>query len=357
MIIMIRGEGQPIPAIISTGEYFPKRRVSGNDVDTFLNDKKQGFTDRAMRATGAGIENRHWVEVGESAVSILAAKALTMAIETGGLQPRDIDYLWLATTSTDVQGSSTAPAVGKRAQLREDITGSVNADACPGWINAAYRASTSLTSPLGQEDSIHAVVGAEVISPFLSKNKPKTAILFGDGAGATIWKNVKSTRSDAVLGFSGAVNGELVDALGIKAGGSALPTSTETLEADLHTIDMDQEAIGREAILVMPRELLRAMKNADPTLQIENIDRFVFHQANLGIIKAVADILKIPLERCVITIPDIGNTSAASIPTAIHRGIQRGQILPHQIVGAASFGAGTSSAGMIMTMEGLSRTA
>lgn len=102
-------EGSPIPAIIGVGEALPPKKVTNYEVDTFMG-KRPGLTDRIMRATGAGINERYWVEEGNSAVSTLAIRALEEALKMSDLEKGDINALWLGTSSGDRLSVST-PAI------------------------------------------------------------------------------------------------------------------------------------------------------------------------------------------------------------------------------------------------------
>lgn len=349
-------ENRPqIPAIIGVGQALPPRRITNADMDVFIGAKKAGFTDRLMGMSGARIKDRYWVEKGKSAVSNLAVVAIDKALEMAGLSRSDITALWIATSSPDRQTVSTPAIIQDKMGLSNHVVGSTNQDACPGWIVAAQRAVTSLDSKYGI-DGFHAVVGAEVISPFLNPDDPKSAALFGDAAGATIFANVTPDEgAPTVMGFSSGLDGKFAKNLGIEAGGSELPHSPETLKAGQHLISMDGGVIEQQAKLRIPQVLSDALLNSGDFPK-EDVDRYVFHQANRRIIEAAAEALGIPLEKCIFTVGEMGNTSAASIPTAIYRGIQRGKIRRNNVIAVASFGAGLGYAAAVLPMVGLPKS-
>lgn len=346
-------EGSPIPAIIGVGEALPPRRITNSDIDTFLG-KKNGYTDRVMRGSGAGINERYWVEEGNSAVSTLAVRALDEALEMSGLERGDINALWLGTSSGDKLSVSTPAIIQDKMGLPNNLFGSTNQDACPGWVIAAHRAATSLTSPLGI-GGYHAVIGAEVISPYLDPQDPRTSILFGDAAGATIFANVKPDKGmEAVMAFTSGLDGKYAKSLGIEAGSSELPPSEQALRERRQYLKMEGDVIAGQAGIRMPQAVRDVLAQDD--FPIEEIDKFVFHQANRRIVEAAAESLGIPLEKCIFTVHEMGNTSAASIPTAINRGVRRGEIRRNNIIVVASFGAGLVYSAAILPMVGLPKT-
>lgn len=219
---------------------------------------------------------------------------------------------------------------------------------------AAHRAATSLTSPLGIR-GYHAVIGAEVISPYLDPQDPKTTILFGDGAGATIFANVKPDKGvESVMAFTSGLDGKYAKNLGIESGSSELPPSGQTLKERRQYLKMEGDVIAKQAGIRMPQAVRDVL--AQDNFPIEEIDKFVFHQANRRIVEAAAESLGIPLEKCIFTVHEMGNTSAASIPTAINRGVRRGEIRRNNIIVVASFGAGLIYSAAILPMVGLPKT-
>ena len=345
-------ENRPqIPAIVGVGQGLPQRRIDNAFMDRFLG-KKPGFSDKLMGMSGARINNRYWVEKRKSAVSNLVVPAIDEALEMARLSRSDIAALWIATSSPDRLAVSTAAIIQEKMGLSNQVVGSTNQDACPGWIIAAQRAATSLDSRYGTA-GYHAVVGAEVISPYLDPRDPRTAALFGDAAGATIFANVTPDEgAPTAMGFSSGLDGKYAKDLGIETGGSEVPQTSWTVRKRRHLLRMDGEVIGTQAQLRMPQVLTEALASAGDFPR-EEVDRFVFHQANRKIIEAAAEALNIPFDKCIFTVSEMGNTSAASIPTAIARGIQRGEIRRNNVIAVASFGAGLGYAAAVLPMVGL----
>lgn len=343
-------EGEPMPAITGTGTAVGSQIKSNFDIAEFSNLQERSTTvDRLGRKVG--IEARHWVDTGEP-VSELASQALLVAMEASGITKNDVDSLYLATSTPDRQAVNTAATLQEKLDLRNNIFGSVNMDACPGWISAVYKAVNELSGRFGTNHKV-AVIGAEVTSLFMDPNPEKisTTILFGDAAGATIWENVTPDQgAPLVMGFAFGLDGKYADNLGIIGSGSDNPTN-DVLKNGLHSLHMDGKIVFDQATRRIPQVTTEALQNA--CIPQEEVDWFIFHQANLKIIQAAADALNIPFEKCIITIQDMGNTSSASIPTALDRGIRDGRIQRNHIIATGSFGGGLFYAGAVFPMVGL----
>lgn len=338
-----------VPAVIGFGHAVPSRLMTNADLDLFLG-KKSGFTDRVMKVSKAGIKVRYWVDVGREATSDLAVRSIQESLRNTGIDPQELSAIRLGSTSPDMQGVSTVAIVQNKLGLRNNIMGSNNADACPGWTYALYNAVTDLSSPYGR-GGVQAAVGAEVISTNLSPKVPDS-ILFGDGAGAALVRMVTPDPGVPTnLGFSFGLDGRFADDLGVKAGGSMRPTSYETVRNDEHALRMNGRVIHEQAVLRMAQAAKEALDEAG--VPIEEVDLFVPHQANLAIMGDTAETLGIPMEKVVVTIEKYGNTSTSTVPLAMYEAYIEGRMKRNQIVAWTTFGAGLNYNGGVMVMNGL----
>jgi len=342
-------EGE-IPAITGVGHGVGRNVITNAAFAEYIGRKPETI-ERLMAQAGIGIEQRFWVEKGEQATSDLCVDAFEEALAMANLEKGDVKSLYVATFSPDYQAVSAAAIVQEKLGLPTTVLGSNNSDACPGWIFAAHRAMSDLTSPLGR-GGVAVVIGAETISPLLSKKKPLVSALFGDAAGATIWQNVKPDSDDLRnYGFGFGVDGKYAEELLIRGGGSKHFTTEETLANDWHSLDMNGKLIFDQAVKRMSEATRQALDDAG--IPLEEIDVFVPHQANRKIIEATAEALGVPMEKVIVTIDRYGNTSAASIPTAMYEGVRSGKIERNMIVATAAFGAGLSYGSAIFPMVGL----
>lgn len=179
-------------------------------------------------------------------------------------------------------------------------------------------------------------MGSETLSHFTSKKDYRTAVLFGDGAGAVV---VERSGQDhhGIIDVVWHANGNDTD-LVIPAGGSRQPLTAELLADDKHMIQMDDKRVFGFAIAVCANVIEALMKRNDLTWP--DVDWIVPHQANKRIIEAVARRLDVPLEKFIINIHQYGNTSSASIPIALAEAVNNGVIQRGDRVLLAAFGAG-----------------
>jgi len=338
-----------IPMMVGLGKDVGRITKTNTDLDSFLS-KPDGLTDRAMRKTGAGIVERQWVDDAQT-VSGLMTEALLEALEDAKLKPTDLKAVFLASSSPDRQDGSLAGRVQSKAGLRTDIPISTNADACSGFVIAAHRAIATMSSPYGfVERGPVAVVAQELMSRNLSKKKSDT-ILFGDGGGAVIfdWRIPKPGQANKIafsLGANGGEECEFADAIRVPAGGTEKPASHETIDADEHSLTLDGRIVQEYAEETMPLRLQEALERAG--LCMDDISRFVFHQANKSIIENAAKSSGIDMGLVEITIDRYGNTSAGSIPITLYEADRAGRLEEGEYFAAAAFGGGFNSGAMVM---------
>ena len=203
--------------------------------------------------------------------------------------------------------------------------------ACAGFLVGLYEATAFIRAGIYKKVI---VVSAEKMSSMVDYNDRATCPLFGDAAACML---LEPTEEEiGVMDGIFHVDGSGLEHLVYKAGGSALRTSHETVDANFHCVYQEGRAVYRHAVIDMLTSSKDVMKRNN--LTNENIQWFVPHQANLRIIEAVGQRLGIPDEKVLVNIENRGNTSAASIPLCLdenkHR-IQKGDKLV-----LTAFGAG-----------------
>ena len=278
-----------------------------------------------------GIRERRIAAKNESTAT-LAARAGLRALESTGLLARDLDLVIVASASPEHLFPATACLV-------QDALGAVRAGAidlsaaCSGFIYAVYMASQAIRT--GAIDNA-LIIGAETLSRFVNWEDRDTCLLFGDGAGAFVLEG-RSTPGGVLSGVlrSDGSGGSL---LAIPAGGSKMPTSIDTVEHNLHKIQMNGREVFRFATRVMASATREVV--ADAGLTLGDIELVVPHQANLRIIEAAARGLHLPMERFMVNVERYGNTSSASIPIAVCEAVQQGRVRPGDHVVLVGFGAG-----------------
>jgi 3-oxoacyl-[acyl-carrier-protein] synthase III len=269
-----------------------------------------------------GIRERHVLRDDER-LSELAAEAGALALERAGIAPEDVDVVLVATTSQDEVTPNTAPLVA-------GLIGAVNAApidigaACTAFVSAVQVATAQLESGRA---ATALVIGADALSRFLNPDDRRTAALFGDGAGAVVMTAAAEGRMGPVV-----LRGEsAADLIRIRRG--------EMLVMQGH--DTFVQAVARLSEVTLD-VLARAGLGTD------DVDLFVYHQANARIIVAVGERLGLPEERVINCIAGYGNTSAASIPIALAEAEADGRLKPGMRVLLGAFGAGLTWGAALM---------
>jgi 3-oxoacyl-[acyl-carrier-protein] synthase-3 len=216
----------------------------------------------------------------------------------------------------------------------------VNA-ACSGFSYGLSTATAFIAA--GMADTI-LLVGAEVFSSILDFTDRSTCVLFGDGAGAAV---VRASDRPGILGNTLGADGTAAEILIMPAGGSREPATVETVAANRHRIFMPN---GREVFKRAVTEMAAACRELldKNGFTAADVDLLIPHQANARIMVAVAERLKVPAERAVIDVAEVGNTSAASIPIALDRAWRAGRMKEGDLILFTSFGAGLTWGATLM---------
>ena len=303
--------------MVGCGAYLPPRIVTNDELCKIVDTSDEWIIERT------GIIQRHFAE-SDQKTSDLATAAAKSALDHAGLSAQDIDLIVLATTTPDYTFPATATLVqhnlGNRTALAFDV-----AAACSGYLVALNIVDMYLKTGQAQ----HAmVIGADVYSRLLDMEDRRTCVLFGDGAGAVIFKAVPATETDrGIMGVHMQSDGGYTDLL--YAGGA--PT-----EQALPKITMVGREVYKHAVTKLTDAATSILQRYQ--IQLEQVDWMIPHQANLRIIEGMAKKLHMPMNKVVTTVQQHSNTSAASIPlaltTAIHDGrVQPGQIILHEAIG------------------------
>ena len=286
-------------------------------------------TDEWIRSR-TGIEARHFADDGV-VTSDLAVEAARIALRAAGIPTEQLDMIVCASVTGDTPFPATAVWVQEKLRLSCPAF-DVNA-ACAGFSYGLATATAFVES--GMADTV-LLIGAEVYSRILDFTDRQTCVLFGDGAGATV---IQASDRPGIEGTVLGADGTAAEILLLPAGGSREPASAETVAASRHRIQMPNgREVFKRAVTEMAascREVLE--KNGHSP---DDVDLLIPHQANARIMVAVAERLGIPLERAVVDVAEVGNTSAASIPIALDRAYRAGRIHEGDLVLFTSFGAG-----------------
>ena len=308
--------------VIGTGAYLPSRIMTNADFEKIIETSDEWIQERT------GIKQRHIAADGEK-TSDLAIKAAQGAIRSAGVSADSIDLVIIATTTPDDTMPSTAAKVQHAIGMTRGAGFDMNA-ACSGFVYAMTIANSFIIA--GQAKRI-LVIGAETYSRILDWKDRTTCILFGDGAAAVLLdaQEQKGDNADRGVLFSRMhSDGQYVELLGTSGGVSATQTAG--------TLFMAGKEIYRHAVSKMPEAVAEGMEALG--LSIDAADWLVPHQANMRILSAVASKLKVSESKVITTVKSHANTSAASIPLALHQGVMDGRIKQGQLIACPALGAG-----------------
>nr|WP_321499193.1 beta-ketoacyl-ACP synthase III [uncultured Dethiosulfovibrio sp.] len=317
--------GRPVQ-VVSTGMAVPSKTLDNHQLSKVVDTTDQWIVERT------GIKLRHIASEGENA-SDLASCACRHALEKAGVSADTVDMIVVATNSPD----TLFPAVSCRVQ---GIIGAVNSGAmdvqsgCNGSISAMSVGASGIASGLWNRVL---VVGVEVLSRLIDWSDRSTCILFGDGAGAVL---LEAGSKKGMLSCDLRADGTLCDYITLPAGLSALPASDETVREKKHFVSMKGNEVFKFTQRVLPGYLSEVC--AKVGLAPEDIDWWVFHQANMRIVEGVLRRLKVDRSKSIDNLDRYGNTSAASVFIALDEGYKDGRIVSGkgQKVLVTSFGAG-----------------
>lgn len=321
--------------ITGTGMYVPERVVTNDDLAKLMDTTDEWIQQRS------GIVTRHYIEDGQMP-SELAHRAALRALEAAGLEPTDVDCIVLATLSPEAD----FPGTSFFLQARLGAPDVPCFDLCAQCSGFVYSLSVATGFVRGGIYRRVLVVGCEVHSTGIDRSTEgrDVAVLFGDGAGAVVVEaNEDPADPSEIIEIRLHAEGRYADKLWIEAPGSGFtPTriTAEHIAQKRHFPRMQGRFVFKHAVTRMPEVLLETLSAA--SLKLEDVDHFLFHQANLRINEFVASQLEIPAEKCPVNIDRYGNCSAASIPMLLDEGVREGRISRGDLVTMTSFGSGFS---------------
>ena len=318
--------------IVGTGAYVPDRILTNADLERMV------ATDDAWIVERTGIRERRIAAPGQ-ACSDLGIRAAQRALAAAGIAPADLDMILVATCTGDQPLPSTACLIQAQLGARRAAACDLSA-ACCGFVYALSVADAYVKT--GSRYVL--VVGAEVMSAITDWTDRSTCIIFGDGAGAAVVGPTEGNRG--ILSTHLHSDGGLGELICVPGGGSTMPPCEKMLTEKAQYLKMK----GNETYKVAIKTLEEVARETLSThgLTVKDIDLYVPHQANIRILKAVAERLQLPMEKVFMNIDRYGNTSAASIPLALDEAVKAGRIKDGSLVMIGAFGAGLTWASALI---------
>ena len=285
-------------AITAVGAYVPDEVLSNSDLEQMVDTSEDWISTRT------GISERRMLK--DKPTSFMAIQAANNLIERSLIDPKTIDLVLVSTSTPDMLIAATA------AHVATEI-GAVNAfgydlqAACSGFLYGMSTAASYVSSARYQRVLL---IGADIMSSIIDYTDRTTCIIFGDGAGAVLFE-----PNEEGLGFQDEYfrsDGTGREHLFIKAGGSLLPASAETVSNGQHFLRQDGKTVFKFAVSNMADAATKVLERNE--LVADDIDFFVPHQANKRIIDATAQRTGVAPEKVLSNISSYGNTTAATLP-------------------------------------------
>jgi len=324
---------RPFAELAGTGSYAPARVMTNDEFGKILDTSDQWIRERT------GIRERRISSKDETNACMGKAAALQVLAETG-LTPLDLDAIVYATASPDrllpSQACDLQAILGAKNAAAFDVGA-----ACSGFVYALSVAEGMIAAE--QADTV-LVVAAEKLTSIMDWSDRTTAVLFGDGAGATIVR--RSTGSRGILSSYLKADSALADLLYRPGGGASHPPSDELLKDHSYYIKMAGREVFKAAVLSMADACDQALTRAG--LTAGDVDLLIPHQANIRIIEATAKHAGLPMDKVYVNVDRFGNTSAASIAIALDEAVKTGRLKAGMTVMFCAFGAGFTWASMVV---------
>jgi 3-oxoacyl-[acyl-carrier-protein] synthase-3 len=322
---------RPFAEIWGTGSYTPKRVWTNDDFAKILDTSDQWIRERT------GIRERRIADETETN-ACMGKWAAEQVLRDTGLTPLDLDAIVYATASPDrllpSQACDLQAILGAKNAAAFDVGA-----ACSGFLYALHIAEGLIAAEQAERVL---VVATEKLSKIMDWSDRSTAVLFGDGAGATIVRRTGGPRG--ILSTYMKSDGTLAELLYRPGGGAIHPPDAALLTDHSYFIKMAGREVFKAAVLSMADACDQALQRAG--LTGADVDLLIPHQANIRIIEATAKHAGLPMDKVYVNVDRFGNTSAASVAIALDEAVRTGRLQPGMTLLLVAFGAGFTWAAM-----------
>ena len=286
-------------AITGVSSFVPKDILTNQDIAEMVDTTDEWIMSRI------GIKERRILKGENLGTSYMGIQAVNELLQKTKINPEEVDLVIFATTTPDYPIPATAVIVAKECNMKNAFAFDLNA-ACSGFIYSLEVASNFIKS--GNYKKIVVLAGDKLTGITNYKDR-STCPLFGDAVGAVL---IEPTEEEVgIMDTDLRSDGVGVPYLNLKGGGSVYPASHQTVDEDKHFLYQEGQTVFKHAVSKMADVSVGIMEKNN--LTYEDIRWFVPHQANVRIIEAVGNRMKIPTDKVIVNIQNYGNTSAASI--------------------------------------------
>lgn len=314
--------------IIGTGSYVPEKVVTNRDLEKLVETTDEWIVERT------GIRERRMAAPGEN-TSDMALKAAIRALEMSSTRADELDLVIVGTVTPDMPMPACAAFLAHKLGATKAFAFDLSA-ACAGSLFGLSVASQFIET--GRAKRV-LVVGVELLTRIIDWKDRNTCVLFGDAAGAMVLGPSKDD-SRGIISTHLHTDGSQTGILCIPGGGSKTPVSHEMVDQRLQFVSMNGRDVYKFAVRALSDAIGEAF--AANNLTADHITHVVAHQANVRIIDAVLDRVKLPKEKAFLNIDKYGNTSSASLPMTLDEANRSGRLAPNDTILMMAIGAGMS---------------
>lgn len=312
--------------IIGTGKYIPKKVITNEEVESLSGVSAIEIFKKT------GIKTRFVVDDNETASGI-STEAAKIALERANIGADQLDLIVGCTFAGDYIFPAMACKV--QEQLGAWKAGAFDVMAnCTGFQVGLTLASDRMM--IDEDNKYGLVIGSAIQSRYIKWSDPNTAMYFGDGAGAAILGRVPSGYG--ILSSDILSNGRVYDAVRLRGGGTSYTINSTNVNDGLQYYEMNGMEVWKQVIQYQPIVIKNALSKINK--KVEDVDFFIFHQANLRLIEYLMGKMKQPMSKTFTNITDIGNTADASMAIALSDAVQNGHIKRDDLVVISGVGAG-----------------
>ncbi len=325
--------------IKGTGIYAPKNVVTNFDLEKTIETSDSWIFERT------GIKQRHICSTeGGEFPSDMAYHATLDALKAADLEPNDIDMIIFASVTPDYRLPNTACILQQKLGITNKCAALDIAAACSGFVYGLNMA-TGLIRMGAIKNAL--IVGSEMLSREVNWEDRNSCILFGDGCGVSVvGRNEDEADESDILSLHLGADGTGKEFFDQPIGGSVEPLTAKHIEDKVHFMQMKGKEMFRVATRTLAENANIVLERANMTL--DDVNWLIPHQANVRIIETTGKLLGINPEKVIINIDKYANTSAATIPIAMHEAITDGRISRGQILLLDAFGAGLTTGATLL---------
>ena len=314
--------------IIGTGHYLPSKVQSNEELCEIIPDLTPEWI-----ISKTGIKRRYHLAAGETASS-MATEACKNAIVNANIDAKDIDLVIVASFSQDYMFPPMSAKIHSNFGLKKDCQILDLNTNCVGLVTSLTIASERMKSDSSIKNAL--VIGVEVLSKFTNPKDKETAVFFSDGASAVVLGHVKKNIGYVSAKFM--TDSSTYESVRMRGGGSSNPITEKTEDNKILYAEQNGLATWKQAVTNFPVVIQKLLEYE--SIKIDEIDFFIFHQANGFLIDYLMKKMKMPLNKTYTNVEEIGNTGSASIGMALSEAFSKGLIKKGSNLVIAGVGAG-----------------